>query len=1070
MSITHVGTTTPVTTTGAATVSWPAGHVVNDVAFLIVASRDAQSVSTPSGWTSLAGLPVSHTDAGAGTGNGTTLSIFYKVAASSSEASVTLNDPGTYTIATISAYRGVDTSSPISAGPTVTELNSTTNASVGTIDTFSDSSTGYSVAALFVIARGEQGSGAAWASGNSVSNVGSGTTVIAAQDAFDGGASEGALIVAYDLTASNGGTNYTPSVTFNGSGNRSTSVAAHWTIKESSIPAASASATLGVTGTATGALLASSTGAASLGVTAVATGALIAALAGAASFGMTGGANGVAIDGNGGSANFGMSANAIGQAVGYMTGSASLGVSATANISSAKFGAGSASLGVTGAANGVASTTMSGTSEFGMTASAIGQAIARGTGSAAFTISGFAGNTALLPGSGTASLAVTGTANGLTPKRIWAAASASMTLTGVGIGRAVNNSTAATSYRNAWLTFYAARQALLDKLNAVHRTRIDINNANIVALNSAVAGKADATAVSLLQTRVTVIEGDYGVNLLINPGLALDAKGWGYAIWNEVGDPNWIVARDDLGTSYQVPATHNIGFHNTGTPVASKNYVQGGEFREAQAGTEYMLSGYIAAANVSVCDLRIYFYDSEFSYISEATASPTAAGKTGGTSLANWAYSYVKAVAPAGSRWMRIGLRAYTSGAASPRAHLMQAMVERAAPGQTVPSTFNTGSTAAWAEWNITFNVDGYISGVSLASDGRSTAFAVAADVFQVRSPSGSDALTWNAGVLSSRKGSKELKIGAGFGSDPDTKRLIFSYGNAVADASASRTTADIWIAENGENKLGGFQLNYGSAWKAGGTITYSAAAGTPATATISVTSGVLAIGSREYTYSASSAAVTGTNGTTTTFYLYYDDPGLLGGTRTLYASVNPLDTYNNDNKVVVGQVSVMFPATGSGSGGGTAPGGGGGRPCPEVNMWVIERNGPKRAGDVKVGDMLLLCCPDTQEECWGMVSYSKAFPAEGVQLDLVDGTMFQGSTSAPIPTPNGYVTADRMQGHVTLTKCDPIIEQTYVEKVTEIGLILVQHIHVGDRCFWTGSTPDAMILHHNIKMGDYEP
>ena len=57
-------------------------------------------------------------------------------------------------------------------------------------------------------------------------------------------------------------------------------------------------------------------------------------------------------------------------------------------------------------------------------------------------------------------------------------------------------------------------------------------------------------------------------------------------------------------------------------------------------------------------------------------------------------------------------------------------MIEQASIGQTVPSAWNVGRLAAWAEWNLQFDVNGHISGVSLSSDGKTSDFVINADTF----------------------------------------------------------------------------------------------------------------------------------------------------------------------------------------------------------------------------------------------------------------------------------------------------------------------------------------------------
>lgn len=599
------------------------------------------------------------------------------------------------------------------------------------------------------------------------------------------------------------------------------------------------------------------------------------------------------------------------------------------------------------------------------------------------------------------------------------------------------------------------------KVTSLNSAQISTNASNITALQSTVAGKADVSAVEDLEARVTVSEGIFGVNLLLNAGLAVDAIGWGTVLLNDGADANWISGRDDQGPSYQVAGTHNLGCHNTGTTASGKNYILCTDPVAVDAGYDFIFSGDLAAANVNSCELRLYFYDAALADLGNVATSTVGVTYTGGTNPALWQKRYMRTTPPAGSKWMRLALRVLTKSASGARAHLMHAMIERASPGQTTPTAWNTGPTTAWAQWDIKFNVNGYISGISLASDGRSTAFAVAADVFQVRAPTGTDALTWQAGVISSRKGSKELKLGAGFGADPSGKRMILSYGAPVADASAMRATSEVWIAENGDMKLGSTQINYGSAWKTGAIASYTATAGTPATATISVTAGTYAIGGRTYSYDASSVGVTGTNGTSTTYYLYYEDPGLLGGTLTLNASTDPAVTYASDSKLMIGQLSVAFPSSGSGSGGGG--GGGGNRPCVSVGALVMGRDGPMRAGDVRIGTELLLCDPQTSEEAWGVVTYSKRERVPGVRLRYASDCL-TCSIYAPIPTLAGMLLAPNILGQSVVVH--GVVGLTHVEvwAVEDVGEIDVQHITVGDRCFWASDLGQHWILHHNTK------
>lgn len=129
------------------------------------------------------------------------------------------------------------------------------------------------------------------------------------------------------------------------------------------------------------------------------------------------------------------------------------------------------------------------------------------------------------------------------------------------------------------------------------------------------------------------------------------------------------------------------------------------------------------------------------------------------------------------------------------------------------------------------------------------------------------------------------------------------------------------------------------------------------------------------------------------------------------------------------------------------------------------------KAGWVKVGSVLHLCDPDTEEPDVGVVSYSQEKLAPGYRIITSSGASLVCSDTAPIPTrENGYKTPPKLLGQYV-----PVInyttEETMVwEEVVEtekLGLILVQHITAGDKCFWAGEKPGVYILHHNMKAGE---
>lgn len=153
----------------------------------------------------------------------------------------------------------------------------------------------------------------------------------------------------------------------------------------------------------------------------------------------------------------------------------------------------------------------------------------------------------------------------------------------------------------------------------------------------------------------------------------------------------------------------------------------------------------------------------------------------------------------------------------------------------------------------------------------------------------------------------------------------------AASGRVSTWVTANVSVAPT--NRLGALALptniigNQTSMWGMDTEVTYAASspAEGAASATISMSAGTLVIGGTTINYSASTASVTGTAGTTRTFYLYYDDPRLQGGTHALGVVTNIVDTANVDGRIAIGSVTVQFPAAGSSGGGGGGIGGGGG-------------------------------------------------------------------------------------------------------------------------------------------------
>ena len=492
---------------------------------------------------------------------------------------------------------------------------------------------------------------------------------------------------------------------------------------------------------------------------------------------------------------------------------------------------------------------------------------ATGTLSSTFNMGGHSSSTLSASGTliatgrlaGTSTSLLTATATGNRSGLV--GGSSQSVLTAIGTLRALPSPAISLNFRNKWLAVYNARQALLNKISGIAKITMDsqstlistltnrldhpstglaaissaqsllssrvtategqisVQSANITSLSAVVDGKASVGVTNALTARIDTLDSPYSYNLLLNPGLATDMRNWGTVFWNQVNDPNWIVERNLLGVGYQVAGFNNFGFRHPGTPATGVNFVAGSDLVPAVAGHEYIASGKIAATGMAVCELRMYFLNDAFGLVAEFAASPDATGFVGGTSESNWQATYVKAAAPAGTKWVRLGIRVLTAGTATPRAQVMKAMIERAAPGQTVPSAWNVGRLAAWAEWDLQFNVNGYISGIKLSSDGKTSDFVINADTFKVLKPGGGAGLSWNNGIIWTQGSTYSVMLGQDMTPDGD---VIFWVGpNPVSPQLATKADASIYFTESGDAVFRGIvnqSLLTGSAMELGST------------------------------------------------------------------------------------------------------------------------------------------------------------------------------------------------------------------------------------------------------------
>jgi hypothetical protein len=251
---------------------------------------------------------------------------------------------------------------------------------------------------------------------------------------------------------------------------------------------------------------------------------------------------------------------------------------------------------------------------------------------------------------------------------------------------------------------------------------------------------------------------------------------------------------------------------------------------------------------------------------------------------------------------------------------------------------------------------------------------------------------------------------------------------------------------------------NYGSGW-IGLSLSYTS---TTTSATITASAATLQAGSVGISYNASSVSVTGSAGSSATYYLYYIDPNHAGGSLTLFATTSQITSLSNNAAVLLGTASVSFPTSGSG-------GGSGGGACVAVTAWVKRRRSSKiervRASTVRVGDELLIMSPTTGAKRWGRVSYSQRKRSACVRVVTEAGISLTCSTTAPLGCTDGCtVHAPHLLGRNAAVHDQGVYGPERVTDVLDVGERDVQHITCEDDFFLTGDEPGRYLAHHNLK------
>ncbi|TPG50675.1 hypothetical protein EAH75_04345 [Rhodanobacter glycinis] len=270
------------------------------------------------------------------------------------------------------------------------------------------------------------------------------------------------------------------------------------------------------------------------------------------------------------------------------------------------------------------------------------------------------------------------------------------------------------------------------------------------------------------------------------------------------------------------------------------------------------------------------------------------------------------------------------------------------------------------------------------------------------------------------------------------------SYDNALAIANSGSTLGNQFNAPNS------LTMAYGSVRSTTALTATSAGA-------VSVSAFTAYLGGASVSYSAVSNAVTGLT-VGSTYQIYCHDPSPpTGGTKTWFAATSVQAAMQQGDDVVLGG-QVTIPSTGSSGGGGSGG-------CPVREAWVLRR-GPNgeheqvRAGDVVVGDYLLLTSGR-----WGLVTQSAPKLVPCVRVTNTVGYSLCCSRTAPLGLEEGApVLAPEALDEYVMSRAGHWIDGIRINAIDDIGDRWVQHITCEDDFFWVGDDPECLFSHHNLK------
>lgn len=367
-----------------------------------------------------------------------------------------------------------------------------------------------------------------------------------------------------------------------------------------------------------------------------------------------------------------------------------------------------------------------------------------------------------------------------------------------------------------------------------NETQISILTQNLTAVQTALAGKVDATAFNALQSTVNQIDGEVSANSTAITHVETSLKDWNLApnpafdvntnLWQEAfsGWQNKTAGRDFGGAAWIPANSHAFGVTNAGTTTAEQAYaiypvpIKGGQ--------RYCVSIYMANHRCQGY-IRVWWLNSNNDRVGGSHISNLVSA-SGGTDFSNWARPYVIATAPPDAT--QIYVEFWATGGSDPYWWFTRLQIEMATSTQTSPSawvTYSPGVVSATemlktevdtlsgkfnARHTVLLDVNGNISGTVSENNGTNSSFSVMANVFRVLTGSAASGMEWQANYIRIYGSGFQYIMGTGFGANGDLVQWFganIGVGACTTDNCVSSMTVAGQSVKRGADASGSMEI-----------------------------------------------------------------------------------------------------------------------------------------------------------------------------------------------------------------------------------------------------------------------